>query len=412
MWTERMLKALDTSVKGGVWYSLIDKVYAEATLRASWMSVRRNGGSGGTDCQSVADFERRLDLELGKLREELREGRYHPRPIRRVYIDKPGGAGQRPLGIPCVRDRVVQGAVRLVIEPILEREFAEHSYGFRPGRGCKDALRRVDALLKSGSAHVVDADVRAYFDSIPHEPLMAEVRTRVADGRVLGLIEGFLKQGILDGCEEWTPEAGTPQGAVLSPLLANLYLHAVDVAMAREGYEMVRYADDFVILCRSRKEAEAALARVDGLLGERGLRLHPDKTRLVDVLAGEGFDFLGYRFEGGERSPRAKSLGRFKDGIRQATRRTDGRSLRSIIDDLTPRLRGWFNYYKHVTTRIFGTLDAWIRRRLRGILRRRMGLRGISRGADHQRWRNAFFAEQGLFSLDMAHARCLQPTRG
>jgi RNA-directed DNA polymerase len=195
--------------------------------------------------------------EIECLAEELRTGSYRPRPIRRVYIDKPGSKEKRPLGIPCVRDRVVQAALRLVIEPIFEKEFSAHSYGFRPKRGCKDALREVDRLLRVGYTHVVDADLKAYFDTIPHEPLMEDIKRYIADGRVLGLIEGFLKQEILENMVHWTPEKGSPQGAVISPLLANLYLHPVDKAMAEAGYEMVRYADDFVILCRSRERSES-----------------------------------------------------------------------------------------------------------------------------------------------------------
>ena len=203
-----------------------------------------------------------LQEKLSVLPKNFAQGSYRPRPIRRVYIDKPGSKEKRPLGIPCVRDRVVQAALRLVIEPIFEREFAPHSYGFRPRRGCKDALREVDRLLKAGYTHVVDADLKAYFDTIPHEPLMADIGRYIADGRVLELIEGFLKQDILEDMAHWTPEKGSPQGAVISPLLANLYLHPVDVAMAAAGYEMIRYADDFVILCRSREEAEKALELV------------------------------------------------------------------------------------------------------------------------------------------------------
>jgi len=279
VWTERMLEALSQGVKGGVWFSLIDKVWRPITLEAAWRTVRRNGGSAGSDHQTVRDFERGLGGEIARLSEELRGGTYRPRPIRRVYIDKPGSREKRPLGVPCVRDRVVQAAVRLVIEPIFERGFAPHSYGFRPGRGCKDALREVDRLLKAGYTHVVDADLKAYFDSIPHSPLLADVGHYIADGRVLALLEGFLKQDILEGLAQWTPEEGSPQGAVISPLLANLYLHPVDVAMAEEGLEMIRYADDLVVLCRSKAEAQRALDLLGQLVRGRGLSLHPEKTR-------------------------------------------------------------------------------------------------------------------------------------
>jgi RNA-directed DNA polymerase len=216
---------------------------------------------------TVDRFEKDVETNLAYLSEQLRAGTYQPKPIRRTYIPKSDGA-KRPLGIPTVRDRIVQGAVRHVFEPFFEKEFAPHSYGFRPRKGCKDALRRVDHLLKSGYRHVVDADLKSYFDTIPHELLMKQIATRVADGRVLKLIESFLKTNIMEGLEQWTPMAGAPQGAVLSPLLSNIYLNPLDHLMAGRGYEMVRYADDFVILCRTKQDAEGGVgggAAMDGL---------------------------------------------------------------------------------------------------------------------------------------------------
>jgi RNA-directed DNA polymerase len=412
IWTERMLEALMKGVKGGVWFSLIDKVFRPGTLYAAWATVKRNRGSAGTDHQSIKGFEQDLVMEIERLAEELRTGSYRPRPIRRVYIDKPGSKEKRPLGIPCVRDRVVQAALRLVIEPILEKDFVPHSYGFRPKRGSKDALREVDRLLKAGYTYVVDADLKAYFDTIPHEPLMSDVGRYIADGRVMGLIEGFLKQDILEDMAHWTPEKGSPQGAVISPLLANLYLHPVDTAMAGAGYEMIRYADDFVILCSRQEEAEKALAMVHRLTLERALTLHPDKTRVVDIASpGEGFDFLGYHFEGGTRRPRKKSLKKLKDTIRSKTGRSNGHSLAAIIEDANRTLRGWFEYFKHSNRWTFPPIDSWVRRRIRSILRKRIGLKGISRGHDHQRWPNQFFREHGLFSLVEAHATLLQSSR-
>lgn len=412
IWTERMLEALVKGVKGGVWFSLIDKVFRPGTLYAAWATVKRNGGSAGADHQGIKDFERDLGKEIECLAEELRTGSYRPRPIRRVYIDKPGSREKRPLGIPCVRDRVVQAALRLVIEPIFEREFAAHSYGFRPKRGCKDALREVDRLLRAGYTHVVDADLKAYFDTIPHEPLMEDIGRYIADGRVLGLIEGFLKQDILENMVHWTPEKGSPQGAVISPLLANLYLHPVDTAMAEAGHEMIRYADDFVILCRSREEAEKALGIVQRMTLERGLTLHPVKTRVVDLsVSGQGFDFLGYHFENGTRWPRRKSLKKLKDAIRSKTGRSNGHSLAVIIEDVNRTMRGWFEYFKHSNRWTFPTIDSWVRRRIRSILRNRIGLKGISRGHDHQRWPNQFFRDNGLFSLVDAHVSLFQSSR-
>lgn len=409
VWTERMLEALERGVKGNVWFSLIDKVCRPATLKAAWFSVRAKGGSAGSDHQSINAFETDLEANLTKLEEELRGGTYHPRTIRRVYIDKPGSKDKRPLGIPAVRDRVVQAALRLTIEPIFEREFLPGSYGFRPKRGCKDALREVERLLKSGFIHVVDADIRSYFDNIPHDLLMQEVRRYIADGRVLKLLETLLKVDILDGMKRWTPEGGTPQGAVISPLLANLFLHPVDCAMAEAGYKMVRYADDFVILCGSPAEAQSALELVGQLIETRGLSLHPDKTKVADLSQPEGgFDFLGYRFEKNTRWPRKKSLAKVKDAVRQKTRRSNGHSLETIIQDVNKTLKGWFEYFKHANARTFPSLDGWIRRRLRSILRERRGKGGISRGYDHMLWPNKFFREHGLFSLKTARDSLLQ----
>lgn len=262
VWTARMLMALEEGVKGGKWFSLMDKVYRLRTLEVAFAQVKANNGAAGVDHQSVAHFERDLRTNLDHLSEHLQAGTYRPQAVRRVWIPKPGSREKRPLGVPTVRDRVVQAAVRLVVEPICERDFAAHSYGFRPARGCKDALRRVDALLKQGNTWIVDADLKSYFDTIPHAPLLERLREKIADGAVLSVVEAFLHQAVRDGLRSWTPEGGTPQGAGLSPLLANLYLDPLDHQMAQDGIEMVRYADDFVLLCRSRAEAEQALARV------------------------------------------------------------------------------------------------------------------------------------------------------
>jgi RNA-directed DNA polymerase len=409
VWTERMLEALEKGVKGGVWFSLIDKVYRPETLYAAWQRVRHAGGAAGSDQESLEQFEKRLDANLAKLCEELRTGSYRPRPIRRTYIDKPGSKEKRPLGIPTVRDRVVQTALKMVIEPIFEKEFVCTSFGFRPGRGCKDALRRVEGLMRAGYGWVVDADLKSYFDSIPHDRLEKEVSKYISDSGVLGLVEGFLKQQILEDLSLWTPEKGAPQGAVVSPLLSNIYLHEVDKAMKAAGYEMVRYADDFVILCKSRQEAASALARVTELTRERGLTLHGDKTSLVDTgQTGQGFDFLGYHFENGTRWPRKKSLRKFKETIRRKTRRSNGRSLAVIIDDINVTTKGWFEYFKHSNKRTFKMLDGWIRRRLRSILRGYAKKKGISRGKDHIRWPNKYFQDLGYFSLYDAHRALLQ----
>jgi RNA-directed DNA polymerase len=407
VWTDRMLTALEQGVKGGIWFSLIDKVYASANLMASYAKVVANGGAAGVDHVTIEDFTKRLARNLEKLTAQLQDGEYRPQNVRRVNIPKPGTQETRPLGIPTVRDRVVQGALRHVLEPVFERQFAEHSYGFRPGRGCKDALRRVDKLLKQGYRYVVDVDLKSYFDTIPHDKLLAEVRKYVGDSRVLTLIEAFLKAEIFDGLRQWTPESGAPQGAVLSPLLSNLYLNELDQQMVRSGYEMTRYADDLVIQCRTREEAERALAEVQAWTAQAGLTLHPTKTIIVNAQT-EGFDFLGYRFVKHRRFPRRKSLAKFRDAIRTKTRRTAGRSLHMIIADVNRTLRGWFEYFKHSSRSTFPELDGWIRMRLRSILRKRQGRSGRGRGADHHRWPNAYFAEHGLFNLTTAHVSASQ----
>jgi RNA-directed DNA polymerase len=218
IWTERMLAALETGVKGGNWFSLIDKVFSYQNLNRAFQMVKKNQGTGGTDHQTIAEFDSNLEEEIKTLAQELRDGTYQPRLIRRHYIPKPGTKELRPLGIPCVRDRTVQTVIRNVIEPIFEIGFSEKSYGFRPGLGCKDALRHVDTLLKQGYSWVVDIDLKSYFDTIPHAELMSLVELQISDGRMLKLINSFLKQGILDGLKEWEPEQGTPQGALCKAL--------------------------------------------------------------------------------------------------------------------------------------------------------------------------------------------------
>ena len=411
VWTTRMLTALEQGVKGGQWFSLIDKVYPLLSLEAAFRKVEANKGAAGVDHVTIEMFAANLDTNLRRLSEDLRDGTYRPQAIRRTWIPKPGSREMRPLGIPTVRDRVVQAALRAVLEPIFERDFAQQSYGFRPERGAKDALRRVDELLKAGYTFVVDADLKSYFVTIPHAPLMALVGAKVSDGRVLSLVNAFLEQGVLSeqGIEQ--PETGTPQGAVLSPLLSNIYLDPLDHLIASRGWEMVRYADDFVILCRSEAEARAALDCVRDWTEQTGLILHPEKTHVVDATQKGGFDFLGYHFERGYKWPREKSLKKLKDRLRELTRRTNGESLMEIIRRINQTLRGWFEYFKHSHKTTFPRLDRWLRMRLRSILRQRAGGKGQGKGKDHFRWPNAFFGARGLFNLSAAHARFCQSSR-
>ncbi len=284
-----MLATLATGVKGGKWHSLIDKLYPIPTLRAAFAAVSANRGAAGVDRVTIERYASDLDANLGRLSEALRAGTYRPQAIRRHYIPKLGSQEMRPLGIPTIQDRVVQTALplRMVLEPIYERDFAAQSYGFRPNLGCKDALRRVDELLKAGYVHVVDADLKAYFDTIPKDRLLALVAGKVADGRVLALVEAFLGQSVLEDTQEWVPEQGTPQGAVISPLLSNIYLDPLDHLMAGQGFEMVRYADDFVVLCRSPQEAADALAVVREWTAQAGLTLQrANRFRRIDPLRG------------------------------------------------------------------------------------------------------------------------------
>lgn len=407
-----MLAALATASKEGKeskWFSLIDKVWRDSTLHSAWKQVRARRGAAGIDRISIARFEAQAPKYLGELAEQLKTGQYRAEAVRRVEIPKTGG-GSRPLGIPTVKDRVVQAAVKRVIEPIFESRFCDTSYGFRPGRGCKDALRAVDGWLKQGYTHVMDADLKSYFDSIPHERLLARVAERISDGSVLALIDGWLRQDIVQELKRWTPTGGTPQGAVLSPLLANIYLHPLDQHMLARGYKMVRYADDFVVLCQSAHEAQQALAEVKGWMNDNGLELNMAKTSVGDCrVKGQGFEFLGYRFEAGRRLVRKKSLTKLKDAIRHRTGRTRSASLGDIVAELNAVLRGWYQYFQHAVSAIFGMLDGFVRRRLRAMLRKREKRPGAGRcHADTRRWPNAYFAQLGLFTMSTARRAASQ----
>lgn len=417
IWTDRMLSALERGVKGGVWFSLIDKVYKPGNLAAAAKKVIANKGAPGIDHVTVQQYAQYQERYLSKLEDALRNNAWKPKAIQRRYIPKPGSAELRPLGIPCVEDRVVQTALRNAIEPVFERQFHESSFGFRPGRGCKDALREVDKALKAGCVYVVDADIRKFFDTIPHEPLMKRVEEQVADSRILALIRVFLNQEVMEDHGLWTPEEGTPQGAVISPLLANIFLNPLDHLMAENGHRMVRYADDSVILCRSEAQAHSALKLMQDWCAENGLTLHPEKTCIADLnQEREGFDFLGYRFQrtrtnGIRRWAGDKACKRLRDRVRPLTRRTNGTSMTTILDELKPILRGWAAYFKHSNASTLQQVDSWIRGRLRSILRKRHKGKGRGKGLDHIKWPNKYFAELGLYSLEQAQADARQPFR-
>lgn len=411
VWTDRMLATLlEDKVRGGKWHALIDKVYGELNLYCAAGKVLGKKGAAGVDRQTVEEFAEQERQELQRLHEQLREDRYRPAAVRRVWVPKPGSTEKRPLGIPTVRDRVVQTALVNVIEPILDATFHERSYGFRHGRGCHDALRRVEELLEAGYVYVVDADLKSYFDTIPKARLLEVVKQSISDSRVLGLIRQFLDQGIIEELRTWTPEAGVPQGAVLSPVLANAYLNPLDHHMAERGFQMVRYADDFVILCRSQEEAEAALRETRQWVEAQGLVLHPEKTHIVDSRE-KSFAFLGYSFRGKYRFPRKKSHEKFLTRIRELTPRKSGESLEIMIQRINHVTRGWFHYFRHCYWNIFKDYDGLTRRRLRRMLlkRHRNNRKRLPR---KQRWPNAFFATHGFISLNELHARFVQPLVG
>ena len=406
VWTERMLATLERGIKGDKWYSLTDKVWKMENLQSAVANVVRNKSKQKPDGQRCRRYAEQKDWRLPALQAKLRNGEYQPQPVRRVWIPKLGSRELRPLGIPSVENRVVEMAVRQVIEPIFEQLFAEQSYGFRPRRGAKDALRRVQQLLNAGLIWIVDADVKGYFDNIPQDKLLAAVAEHISDGAVLELLRRFLEQGVMESGKGWQPtETGTPQGAVISPLLANIYLNPLDHLMAQQGWEMIRYADDFIILCASAEQAQAALTTVQHWMEQAGLTLHPTKTRIVNASEPGGFDFLGYHFERGYRWPRKKSLDKLKDALRAKTERTRSDSVEDIIDDINRSLRGWMKYFQHSHRTTFKPLDQWTRQRLRSILRKRHKLSGRARGRDHQRWPNDFFAIRGLISLALAHVQ-------
>lgn len=407
VWTDRMLATLlANKVRGGKWHTLIDKVLSEVNLFYAAHKVLGKKGAAGIDRQTVDDFAEHEREELQHLLEHLRDGTYVPSPVRRTWIPKPGSSEKRPLGIPTVRDRVVQTALVHVIEPILDATFHDRSFGFRHGRGCHQALRCVDQLLEAGYVYVVDADLKGYFDTIPKDRLLEIVQQSISDRRLLGLVKQFLDQGIIEALRTWTPEAGVPQGAVLSPVLANAYLNPLDHRLSEIGFQMVRYADDFVILCRTLEEAEAALAEVRTWVEQHGLTLHPEKTHIVDSRE-KSFSFLGYSFRGKLRFPREKSHQKFVDRIHDLTPRKSGESLESMIQRINRSVQGWFNYFRHCHWSIFRPYDEMIRRRLRRMLLKRHR-RNPKRLPSHHRWPTAYFTECGLHSLNTAHIRFVQ----
>ena len=401
-------------------HALMDRIWRDDILREAWRRVKRNRGSAGVDAQTIAEVEQ-LGVEgfLKELQTELRAERYRPRAVLRRYIPKADGR-KRPLGIPTVRDRVVQAATRLVMEPIFEADFCESSWGFRPKRSATGALEALRVEAVHGGNHVLDADIRDYFGSIDHERLMKLVGRRISDRRVLKLVRGWLKAGVMEEGREERPAAGTPQGGVISPLLSNIYLNVLDATWRRRYAHLgvlVRYADDFVVICRTKAACEEAERRVRGILGWLKLELHPEKTRKVDLSWGrQGFDFLGChlrkRMSGLiwererrrvyflHRWPSLKSMKRVRQKVRELTdRRWSGvKDVRLVIARLNPVLRGWGEYF-HTgnAAKKFNQLDSYVWQRLMRFLVRRKG-RNLKPG-EVKRWDRSFFHSHGLYRL-------------
>ena len=406
VWTSRMLNALSNGVKRGKWYSLYDKVYSLVNLSEACDRVLSNNGKPGIDCVTVSSYNSNRLHNLKTEQELLRDESYKPHAIRRVYIPKPGTTEKRPLGIPTVRDRVVQTALKNVIEPIFDVDFSQRSFGFRKGLGCKDALRTVMTELRDDRMFIVDADIKSYFDEIDHAILMDLIAEKISDKKVLRLIRMFLKQGIMENMKYYEVDNGSPQGGVISPLLANIFLDPLDKLLEKKGLHLVRYADDFVIMCKSQQEANMALETVHDWMKENKLRLHPEKTRVVNMeMTGSYFEFLGYHFERTKRGrirwwPRLSSLKKIKDTIRYITRRNNPHCMEHICAQLVVRYRGWFNYFKHSNEYTFTGLDGFARRRMRRIQMKRNKKRGSGKEMSQRiRWNNAWFESRGYVSL-------------
>ena len=347
-------------------HSLIDKIYYRLNLRQAWGLVKQNGGAGGVDGESIERFEKELEKNLESLHEELREDRYQPQPVRRVWIPKANG-GKRPLGVPTVRDRVVQQAVRLRLEPLFEPYFLESSYGFRPGRSAHQALGDVVMSIHNRRRWVMEVDIEGFFDTIDQEKLIDLVAERVADGRVLKLLRQMLQSGVMEEMRVHRQTTGTPQGGVISPLLANIYLNRYDWRMGQAGYRVVRFADDLVTCCETKEEAYRALQLTREILeGELHLRLHPGKTRVVHV--SEGFEFLGFYFGWGDSfymTPREKAVKKFREKVKEITRRNRPMKFQEMIRDLNRVIVGLGNYFRYgKCKRMFWRLEKWIRRRV------------------------------------------------
>jgi RNA-directed DNA polymerase len=377
------------------WHSLYDKVIESSNLLDAYQKVRRNKGSGGIDGVTLEKFEERADEYLGFAQEKLQQKRYRARPVRRVYIPKPDGK-KRPLGIPIILDRIVQQALLNWLGPIYEATFSDVSYGYRPGRSALDAVEAVKGYLHLGYQYVVEVDIQGYFDSVDHQILMEKLQEEVTDGSVLNLIKDFLQAGVMEEGQWSATEGGTPQGGVISPLLANVYLNSFDHFMAKKGYKLIRYADDLVVLCGTREEAEGAMQEVVRYLeDELRLNINKGKSRVVDFDR-ESFEFLGYVFYGRFLRPKDRKIAELKDEIRRLTRRQQPVTLQEIVNRLNSTLRGWAQYFclGHIRSKT-RDLDDWIRHRLRAFIKKRW----VCTEADNRAYPTARFVSMGLVSL-------------